>query len=148
MYRDLNKAELSAVLAGLRLLQHHLDSPESSLPADIEDILVNECGEDSITKEQIDSLCERLNTPETRIWEVTAAGFEADTDDTDDRVYWVRAANRKDVANALRFTGAKLCHEVSAAGTGADFDLTQPGQAQLLGTALLEWADIERNKSR
>lgn len=138
---ELNHTELAAVLAGLRMVQRYLDA----LPAEIQDIL--DAAENLVTAEQIDDLCERLNMPETSIWEVTAAGFDADSDETADRVYCVRAKCRKDVANALSFTGARLRHKLGV-NVAPDFDLMQPGQAQLLGTALLEWASVERNKDR
>lgn len=58
----MKKPELNAVLAGLRLLQANLNS----LPEGICGIF-NDGGMNPITLEQIDSLCESLNTEEPHI---------------------------------------------------------------------------------
>lgn len=56
----LDRIELAAVLAGLRLLQSAL-----SVPPMINHILTD-CGEfDPLSAEQIDALCERINEGET-----------------------------------------------------------------------------------
>jgi len=90
------------------------------------------------------------HAPRSHVWEVTAAGFDGGTDDTDDRVYWVRADSEQQVAEVIADTGAKLHDElpIGHADNDIDFDLTQPGQAMQFGTKLLEWASHERNKNR
>jgi hypothetical protein len=53
--------EHAAILAGLRLLQHYLeDSPP--IQDGIQDILTNIDQFTALTVEEIDQLCERLNT--------------------------------------------------------------------------------------
>lgn len=57
---ELDDSELAAVLAGLRLLQKHLeDGP--SLPDGIQDILTNGGTLTSLAPEDIDELCLRMN---------------------------------------------------------------------------------------
>lgn len=82
-----------------------------------------------------------------KVFEVTAAGFDGATDETDDLVFWVAALSQSDVEKAIADTGARLCGEVSH-WTAAVFDYTVPGQSAQLATHLLELASEARNKNR
>ncbi len=86
--------------------------------------------------------------PVARVFEVTGAGFDGGTDETDDRVYWVLADSSEQVAEAIKDCGALIGESIAEEDCEIDFDLTRPGQAMALGTKLLEWASIERNKNR
>lgn len=55
------KAELNAVLAGLRLLQARVTPGSSRSAMDVIDILTDEGTDDPLTTEEIDRLCERIN---------------------------------------------------------------------------------------
>jgi hypothetical protein len=48
-----------------------------------------------------------------KVFEVTAAGFSGETDATDDRVLWIVAADKAQVAAAIEGLGAILCDEVN-----------------------------------
>lgn len=82
----------------------------------------------------------------TQIYEVVAAGFDASTDETDNRVHWVSAVDRAQVIEAIRDTGASIADVLGASFLDIDFAL--PGEALQLQTALLEWASVERNRHR
>lgn len=82
-----------------------------------------------------------------KLYEVTAAGFSAEDDSTDARVYWVQAASAEEVMQAISDTGADFWGELSGVDqTLADFIL--PQHAMRLSEELLTWASFERNKGR
>lgn len=81
------------------------------------------------------------------IYEVTAAGFNADTDETDDLVFWVAAPSEDDVKAVIQDTGAKFCGMVTHAKV-ADADFTLPAQSMALSSTLLEKASDFRNRDR
>jgi hypothetical protein len=56
-----SKIEFNAILAGLRQLQQALERPDGFGTYDA-DILTNGGDEKAITPEEIDTLCERINT--------------------------------------------------------------------------------------
>lgn len=60
--------------------------------------------------------------PALRTYEVTAAGFDASTDATDDRVLWVQADSSSTVESAIAGTGAVL-HDTIDVDTDIDFIL-------------------------
>ena len=60
---QLNNRELALVLCGLRLLQQTWDQCAGDLPADLDDILSGGPAPDDVAVgEEVDALCERLNT--------------------------------------------------------------------------------------
>ena len=62
----IDSTELSAILAGLRLLQDAIDPKGTSIELpDVQDILTNGGTVEPITPEGIDRLCEMLNRPDT-----------------------------------------------------------------------------------
>lgn len=65
--------------------------------------------------------------------EVTAAGFDASTDSTDGKVFWVEAPDRATVESAVQGTGAKVWDELPVEYP-ADFLL--PGQLSELRKVL------------
>ncbi len=89
-----------------------------------------------------------------RIYEITAAGFDGGTDETDDRVFWVEADSSEQVRDAIKDCGAILCglvtpdHGVTAAQVSQSVDFKLPGEALNLSEELLRWVGIERNKNR
>jgi hypothetical protein len=48
------------------------------------------------------------------VFEVVGAGFDAGTDATDDRVFWIRADSADAVESAISGLGAKLCCTVNS----------------------------------
>ncbi len=61
--RDVDRYELATILAALRLLQ-----ATPALPAEVENI-ATECGDfERLDEEQIDDLCERINTASEYPW--------------------------------------------------------------------------------
>lgn len=85
------------------------------------------------------------NPKRMKTFEVTAAGFDASTDETDDRVYWVKAAYHEEVIAAIQDTGATYHDTID---TETDIDFTLPRDRMMLASALLKWASVERNKNR
>jgi hypothetical protein len=81
-----------------------------------------------------------------KTFEVTAAGFDGGTDETDDRVYWVHAENAEHVHEAIKDTGATYCGEIDVFNENIDYVLPRQGLA--FSEALLTWAGHERNKNR
>lgn len=82
-----------------------------------------------------------------KVFEVTAAGYDGSSDETDDLVFWVAAFWQDQVELAISDTGAKLVGEVPDWGL-ADADFFLPGQTMALSSALLEKASEYRNKNR
>lgn len=78
-------------------------------------------------------------------FEITAAGFSAEDDSTDDRVYWVKAESREQVEKAIADTSA-LFHDTIDGDSDIDFVL--PRDTLALQESLLEWASHERNKTK
>lgn len=66
MTTTLNLCEVNAILAGLRTLQYWLTEVEGSLPSEIDEIYAPG-GNDGMTIEQINDLCERINSGTVRI---------------------------------------------------------------------------------
>lgn len=60
MPTKLNLRKTSAILAGLRLLQHYLDPVPGG--TNVEDILTNDGTHDALSVEEINELCEGINT--------------------------------------------------------------------------------------
>lgn len=81
-------------------------------------------------------------------FEVTAAGFDASTDATDERVYWVNAPNRETVEQVIKDTGARFHDQVECHDDDPDVDFHLPRQSIAFSEALLTWAGYERNKNR
>lgn len=71
-----------------------------------------------------------------KTFEVTGCGFDGATDETDDRVFWVKALSHDEVRAALAGTKAGF-HEIIGSETDIDFHL--PVQADLLKGKLLEF---------
>lgn len=71
-----------------------------------------------------------------KTFEVTGCGFDGATDETDDRVFWVKALSHNEVRAALAGTKAGF-HEIIGSETDIDFHL--PVQADLLKGKLLEF---------
>lgn len=61
---ELEDDELAAVLAGLRLLQNHLKEPGIEELGVVADILTNGGTLEPLSVEEINALCERLNSGE------------------------------------------------------------------------------------
>lgn len=81
-----------------------------------------------------------------KTFEVTGYGFDASTDSTDDRVFWVKAQNHDEVRQALAGTNATF-HDTIDADDSIDYYL--PAQAGLLNAKLLEFeVDLPQVMSR
>jgi hypothetical protein len=93
-------------------------------------------------------LADPLGIPvEQTVFEITAAGFNGGSDETDDLVIWVSALSPAIVKSAIADTGATFCGPVDGNPIeDADFEL--PSQAGQLATRLLELASAERNRNR
>ena len=85
--------------------------------------------------------------PNAKMFEVTAAGFDGSSSETDDCVFWVLASTEETVKSAIADTGAVFCGEVSGRSPG-DADFTLPGQSMQFSSALLEKASAHRNAKR
>jgi hypothetical protein len=75
--RYLTRAEYNAIVAGLRCLQQVREQCGGDLPPDLQDILVNECGDEDLDDLDIDMLCEDLDTRNVQLT------VEGDFDDFD-----------------------------------------------------------------
>lgn len=73
-----------------------------------------------------------------KVFEVTAAGFDGSTDDTDDRVFWINAPNGIEVLRAISNTGAKLCAEIEG-GHRENVDFTLPEDTEKLRATLVHF---------
>lgn len=130
----------------------HCGWMQSSAAAGAAELLANASWEsDEAREEFLAKVATIINedkaTSGLKVFEVTAAGFDGSTDETDDDVIWVAALSQADVEKAIADTGAKLWGEVTH-WTPYVFDFTVPGQAAQLATALLEAASEARNKNR
>lgn len=81
------------------------------------------------------------------VFEVTAAGFDGNSGETDDLVFWVAANSAGQVRDAIKDTGATFCGEVLGWSL-SDADFTLPQQAMTLSSALLEKASDCRLRDR
>jgi len=88
-----------------------------------------------------------MKTERYTVYEVTAAGFEGSSDETDDLVFWVRARTEAEVREAIADTGASFSGMVQSA-TDADVDFTLPRESLQFASALLEKASDARNVGR
>lgn len=88
-----------------------------------------------------------VDGPTWKCYEVTAAGFDASTDETDDCVFWVKAESEMHVIYAIKDTGANYCGEIPSSCL-SDVDFTLPSQEMQFSSALLEKASLERNRNR
>lgn len=79
-------------------------------------------------------------------FEITAAGFNGATSDTDELVYWVAAPSITAIQSAIADTGAKFCGYVEACH--ADIDFTLPQDTLRMQEALLTHASDARNAGR
>lgn len=78
------------------------------------------------------------------IYEVTAAGFDASDDATDDRVFWVEARDASIVMKSIETTGAKFCGEVDLGYYPVAFiDFKLPQQDSSFQRYLLRFASEE-----
>ena len=76
------------------------------------------------------------------MFEVTAAGFSGDSDDTDDRVLWINAPHETMLNEALVDTGAVLSWSFKTPiAWGRDIDFTLPGQIDEMRKALINFRD-------
>ena len=82
-----------------------------------------------------------------RVFEVTAAGFDASTDETDDLVFWVTAPSEDVVQAVIKDTGATFRSEPPS-DCVADADFQLPRQAIAFSSELLEKASDLRNLNR
>lgn len=82
----------------------------------------------------------------SKVFEVTAAGFDGGSDDTDDCVFWVSAPSEDIVKSAIADTGSEFCGEVKAPASDVDYVL--PRQAEQFASVLLEKASEHRNRNR
>jgi hypothetical protein len=82
-----------------------------------------------------------------KVYEITAAGFDASSDETDSLVYWVAAESEKIVRVAVQDTAAVFCGEVLGWSL-RDVDYTLPAQAVQLSTKLLQHASDYRARQR
>lgn len=84
-----------------------------------------------------------MNATANRCFEITAQGFDGDTDETDDRVLWVAAQSASQVKAVISGLGAIFTGELPSspeqcAGEGSlDYDLTEPAQHQSLRERLM-----------
>jgi hypothetical protein len=83
-----------------------------------------------------------------RVFEVTAAGFDASTDDTDDSVFWVSSPSEAEVMTAIADTGAAYCGETTGMCDASDVDFELPKQNMQFSSALLKIASDVRNSTR
>ena len=115
-------------------------------PAQIEEACAQLCGRETPSTPAAD---DPLDDP-LRLYEVTAAGFDGGSDDTDDHVLWVLAPSAEVVQDAIQDTDATFCGEVVRGpwitADLADFKL--PAQSMQLASALLEKASEHRNRNR
>ena len=72
------------------------------------------------------------------VFEVTGAGFDGGTDETDDRVLWVVADNERQVIDAIADCGAAFCGEIHE-DCKANVDFELPRQIRDLQVKLLGW---------
>jgi hypothetical protein len=72
-----------------------------------------------------------------KIFEVTAQSFDASSDETDDRVFWVKAESESEVLAEINGTGAQFCKEIDV---GSDVDFILPSDAGKLRNALMAFA--------
>lgn len=87
--------------------------------------------------------------PKLTVFEIEAAGFSGESDETDDRIIWVAARSRNEVEVATRDTGATLCDALpDSMNFDGCIDFVLPGQLFNLQECLLEFASIDRNKGR
>lgn len=94
-----------------------------------------------------------MDNNQMKVFEVTAAGFDGGSDDTDDLVYWVTARTEEEVQAAIADTGACFRGNVGFSDTidvtrdvGVDFKL--PVESMQFASALLEKASAARNDRR
>lgn len=83
-----------------------------------------------------------------KVFEVTAAGFDASSDDTDDFVFWVSATSQGVVKDVIKDTGATYCGEVEVRGLVNSVDFRLPQQSMQFSSALLAKASALRNLNR
>lgn len=82
-----------------------------------------------------------------KAFEITAAGFDGATDETDNLVFWVLAPSSAIVEKAIADTGAKFCGELpSECLPDVEFEL--PRQQIAFSSVLLEKASELRNQNR
>ena len=72
----------------------------------------------------------------TKIFEVTAFGYDGSLDETDDRVFWVKAQNLQEVRAALAGTKANVHGMIE---DEVEIDFVLPGQAELFAEKLKEF---------
>ena len=89
-----------------------------------------------------------MNTEKNlKAFEVTAAGFNGATDETDNLVFWVLAPSSEIVEKSIEDTGAKFCGELPAVCIpDAEFEL--PRQVIGFSSKLLEKASEFRCHNR
>lgn len=82
-----------------------------------------------------------------KTFEITAAGFDAASDDTDDRVLWVRLEDQSEkyLAQLAGVYGASLAQELHGIDT-ADIDFTLPGDEKQLRESLSAFSRAESQR--
>jgi hypothetical protein len=94
-----------------------------------------------------------VDNNQMKVFEVTAAGFDGGSDDTDDLLYWVAARTEEEVQAAIEDTGACFRGNVGFSAAvdvtrDVDVDFKLPGQSMQFASALLEKASAARNDRR
>lgn len=82
------------------------------------------------------------------IYEITGAGFDAATDDTDQLVFWVEADGPELAQQIAEDCGAKFWGQIEPTMATACIDYVLPRQALALQEALLQCASDFRNRNR
>lgn len=82
-----------------------------------------------------------------KTFEITAAGFDAASDDTDDRVLWVRLEDQSEkyLGQLAGFYGASLAQELHGIDA-ADIDFTLPGDEKQLRESLSAFSRAESQR--
>lgn len=86
-----------------------------------------------------------LKVLDLKTFEVTAAGFDAATDETDGRVLWVQAVSPQAVESAIEGTGAVFHGQVDVS---EDIDYLLPEGSDALRACLVNFRDAPQLTSR
>lgn len=71
-----------------------------------------------------------------KTFEVTAMGFDGSSDETDDRVFWVKAPSAEEVKSAIEGTSARFHDQIDC---DSDIDFELPAQVAELREALMQF---------
>lgn len=95
--------------------------------------------------DKVDLLNALMKTPQAtqipsvnamRTFEVTAMGFDGSSDETDDRVFWVKAHSAEEVKSAIEGTNAGFHDQIDC---DSDIDFELPAQVAELREALMQF---------